>query len=267
MKYIEYNPTELLSEYIQLIWIAESESPDDYYPKEKILPDGIVEIVFHFGEPFITHNANGGKIKQPTGFAVSQMREFIEIESDGNIGFVSVRFYPWGAHHFFERPINTFLDNTIDLKYLWKDDYQSILKQIEKVCNDEKVSIIQQFLYKCLSQHNNGNDPIDNAIKLIRNTKGQYPIDSICQKTNLTYKQLERKFLATIGATPKVFSRTTRFLHLCHHLKEYENKTMVQLTYELGYYDQAHFIKDFKAFSGLTPREYYQHNNICFADF
>jgi len=73
--------------------------------------------------------------------------------------------------------------------------------------------------------------------------------------------------LATIGTTPKIFSRTTRFLHLCHHLKEYENKNMTQLTYDLGYYDQAHFIKDFRTFTGFTPKEFYEQNNICFADF
>lgn len=267
MKYLEYKPTESLSKYIQLIWISESESSDDFYAKEKILPDGIVEIVFHFRGTFIIHNSNGEKIKQPKGFAVSQMRKFIEIESNRATGFVSVRFYPWGAHHFFKEPISNFLDNTIDIKNLWKDDYQIILQRIKKVCNDEKVDIIQEFLSDCLLQNKKNSIKIDNAIKLIRKTKGQDSIDQICNKTNLTYKQLERKFLATIGTTPKVFSRTTRFLHLCHHLKEYENKNMTQLTYDFDYYDQAHFIKDFRTFTGLTPKEYYEHNNICFTDF
>jgi len=267
MKYLEYKPIESLSDYIQLIWISESESKNDYYPKEKILPDGIVEIVFHFWESFIVYNTKGEKLKQPKGFAISQMQKFIEIESNGNIGFVSVRFYPWGAHHFFDEPIKNFIDNTIDLKHIWPNDYKEILQEIKKVDNNEKVRIIQQFLSNCLSEHRKENSSIEEAIKLIRKTKGQHSIESICQETNLSYKKLERKFLATIGVTPKIFSRTTRFLHLCHHLKEYENRSMTQLSYEFGYYDQAHFIKDFKAFSGLTPKEYYQHNNIFFTDF
>ena len=95
LKYIEYKAEDDLSDYIQLVWIAESESEYDHYPKERVLPDGIVEIIFHFAEPFITHRANGDKVKQPKGFAISQMKNFIEIESDGEIGFISVRFYPW----------------------------------------------------------------------------------------------------------------------------------------------------------------------------
>jgi AraC-like DNA-binding protein len=267
MKYLECKPIDPLSEYIQLIWIAESESPDDHYPKEKILPDGIVEVVFHYYEPLITYLANGKKFIQPKGFAVSQMRKFIEIESNGKVGFVSVRFYPWGAHLFFKEPIKNFLDSTIDIKYLWKDEYRDIHNQLETFNDEEKVNRVQQFLIMQFEKNRTDKIQINDAIKLIRDTKGQLSIDELCENLNLSYKQLERIFLATIGTTPKVFSRTTRFLHLCHHLKEYEDKTMTQLTYDLGYYDQSHFIKEFKEFSGLTPKEYFEHKNISFADF
>lgn len=267
MNYTEYKPNDILSEYIQLIWIAESESTADYYPKEKILPDGIVEIVFHFSDPFLTYNAKGEKMKQPKGFAVSQMKNFIEIESDGTIGFVSVRFYPWGAHHFFDKPVSNFLDDTVDIELLWPNDFQNVLRAIQSIDNDKKINIILSFLEEQLKKHNKETKSIDNAIKLIRETKGEYTIEELCNKLNIHHKTLERGFINTVGTTPKVFSRATRFLHLCHHLKEYENLTMTQLAHRLGYYDQAHFIKDFKAFSGITPKEYFKQNNICFAEF
>jgi AraC-like DNA-binding protein len=267
MNYTEFKPKESLEKYIQLIWIAESETKEDFYPIEKILPDGIVEIVFHFNEPFITYYDDKLKIKQPKAFAISQMRKLIEIESNGLIGFISVRFYPWGAYHFFEKPIKDFLDKTIDLQKVWADDYQKILQELKVSDNFKRVEIIQNFLDKCLHQYKKDTDDIDNAIKLIRETKGKYSIDTLCEKLNLNYKQLERQFLKTIGTTPKVFSKTTRFLNLCHHLKDYENLTMTQLAIDMGYFDQAHFNKDFKAFSGLTPREFFQQNNVSFADF
>ena len=241
----------------------ESESVEDYFPKEKILPDGIVEIVFHYEQPFITTNYNGKKIKQPKGFAVSQMKHFIEIESDGKIGFISVRFYPWGAHHFFKTPIKSFIDGTISIKELWPNDYQFVLNELRNLNDEDKVLFIQDFLLKQF-------DPIKyeivEAIKLIRNSKGKMTIEEISEQTNISYKQLERNFKATIGVTPKTFSRTTRFLHLCHHLKDYENKSFTEIAFDLGYYDQAHFIKEFKEFSGLTPKEYFEKENICFAE-
>ena len=267
MKYLEFDITEQLKDYVQLIWLAESEYENDYYPREKILPDGIVEIVFHFEEPFFTYNYLGEKIKQPKSFAISQMRRYIEIESNGRIGFISVRFFPWGAYHFFDLPIRKFLDDTIDATSLWGEEHESMLNQLGKVCNEEKVKLIQEYLYKCLLKHKKDVEKIDESIKLIRNTKGHYSIDLLCENTGLSYKQLERKFLSTIGTTPKSFSRTTRFLNLCHNLKLYENNTLSQLTAECGYYDQSHFIKDFKDFTSFTPKEYYKQSNICFADF
>ena len=267
MRYTEFKPKESLKKYIQLIWIAESEREDDFYPKEKILPDGIVEIVFHFKEPFITYYDDRIKFKQPQAFAISQMRKYVEIESDGLVGLISVRFYPWGAHHFFEKPIKDFLDSTVTLEEIWKENYKVILSELKNSDDNEKVKLVQDFLDKCLLKYKKETIAIDNAIKLIRETKGEHTIEALCNKLNIHHKKLERGFLNTLGTTPKVFSRTTRFLHLCHHLKEYENLTMTQLAHRLGYYDQAHFIKDFKAFSGITPKEYFQQDNICFAEF
>lgn len=266
VKYLEFKPEKSLAKYIQLVWISESEFPEDHFVKVKILPDGIVEIVFHYRDPFITYLANGENFIQPKGFAISQMRRFIEIESNGKTGFVSVRFYPWGAHHFFKEPIENFLDDTIDIKYLWKDS-ETILDRLKITDTpDEKANLIQTFLLGKLNDNKKELYKIDQAIKLIRKTKGQLSVEEVCEKTNLSYKQLEREFLTTVGATPKIFSRITRFLDLCHNLKDYENKNLTNLALDMGFYDQAHFIKEFKDFSGVTPKEYFEHNNIVFAD-
>ena len=268
MKYLEFKPAKSLANYVQLVWISESESPEDHFTRVKIMPDGIVEIVFHYHNPFITYLADGKSLKQPKGFAISQMKKFIEIESNGKTGFVSVRCYPWGAHHFFNEPVKNFLDDTIDIKHLWKEESKIILDQLKvtETLND-KVKLIQAFLLEKLNENKKESYNIDEAIKLIRKTRGRLSVEEICTKTNLAHKQLERGFLSTVGTTPKIFSRISRFLNLCHNLKEYENKSMATLANEMGFYDQAHFIKEFKDFSGLTPKEYFEQNNIVFADF
>lgn len=267
MKYLEFKPSGILAEYIQLIWILESESPDETYPKERILPDGIIEMVFHYKDPFITHLANGDQIKQFQSFAISQMREFIELESDGKMGFISIRFYPWGAYHFFSTPIKDFIDNCIDLADVYPQKYQSINKELALSSSDEeKVSIIESFLKSQLAIHQKEDGITDNAIKLIRKSKGIVSIDEIADQLQISRKQLERKFVSSLGTTPKVFSRTCRFLSLCHNLKNYEGRNLSELTYECGYFDQSHFIKEFKAYSGFTPKEYFAKNNVVFAD-
>ncbi|MBI4931184.1 MAG: helix-turn-helix transcriptional regulator [Bacteroidetes bacterium] len=267
MIYKEFKPNPSLADYVQLIWIMESENETEKYEKSQIMPDGIVEVIFHYEEPFITHEQNGEKFKQPKGFAVSMMRKYIEIESDGKTGFISIRFFPWGAYHFFKEPIKYFLDQTIDSEKLWKEQNEKMLKKISSTSNhEEKINIVEDFLVEQLKENKQNDKQIDDAVKLIRTSKGQIPIEEIAEKVFLTKRTLERKFLETVGTSPKIFSRITRFLNICHHLEEHRNKTLTQLTYECGYYDQAHFIKDFREFSGFTPKEFFAKQNVFFAD-
>lgn len=266
MKYLEFKPPAELSDYIQLIWVIESENAEDHFPREQIMPDGIVEIIFHCGDPYYTYK-DETKFIQPASFAVSMMRKCIAIESAGTTGFISVRFFPWGAYHFFREPIQNFLDQTISTEILWPEHLQGIMNALgEAGTPEEKVQLVQHFLTERLAEHKRDEPEVDEAVKLVRQTKGRLSIDELCQRTGFSKKQLERKFLASVGTTPKVFSRITRFLDICHHLKENTHKTLTDLAHECGFHDQAHFIKEFKAFSGFTPKEFFAKNNVVFTD-
>lgn len=266
MKYLEYETLPELAEYVQLVWSLESESDEDVFSKEHILPGGEVEIVFHFADPFHTWQ-DGKRFMQPEGFAISMMRKCIEIASSGKTGFVSVRFYPWGAYHFFKEPVKNFLDDTISTVFIWPDEHAPLMRAIRAAPDTEqRVHLIQQFLVERLNENKRNEPEVDQAIRLIRESKGSLGIEELCARTGFTQKQLERKFTASVGTTPKVFSCITRFLDICHHMKDMEGKTLTQLALDCGFYDQAHFSKEFRKFSGFSPKEFFERNNVVFAD-
>ena len=266
MQYHEHQLDEPLTEYIQTIWAMESENDEDVYPRSLIMPDGIVEIIFHYETPFYTWQDNN-KFLQSENFAVSMMQQYIEIASSGKTGFISVRFFPWGAYHFFDEPIRNFLDQTIDAIKLWGNDSEKIIKELKTLNSlEERFKVVERFLLAKLKQHKKEETTTDNAIKLIRKTKGALTVEKVCAETGLSKKQLERNFLASVGIMPKLFSRITRFLNICQNLDEYKNKTLTHLAYECGFYDQAHFIKEFKAFSGFTPKEFFEKENVYFSE-
>lgn len=267
MLYKEFEIHPELTEYIQLVWMLESENKTDYSPKEQIMPDGIVEFVTHYGDPWITTVAGKTGKVQPDSFVISQMRKHIDIESNGTTGFIAVRFFPWGGYHFFSEPTSNFLDNTISSEKLWPKHFRSLMQQIQTAPNHEARSEqIQQFLLHRLVEHHKQDGPLDEAVKLIRQSKGQVSMEKVGLRTGLSKKQLERKFVPAVGTTPKIFARISRFLNICHHLKNHKNKTLTELTYECGYFDQAHFTKEFREFSGVTPKEFFARNNVGFAD-
>lgn len=265
MTYLEFPPLPELADDVQLIFSMESDS-GDVHAREQIMPDGIVELVVHWGDPYYTRQASS-RFVQPRCFAISMMRKAVEIESAGRTGFLAVRFYPWGAHHFFTRPIRSFLDQTVPAEQLWPEFVPGLMRDVDACAHTgQRVAVVQQFLVNRLNEHGRKPSEIDDAVKLIRHSAGQLSIEEICAQTALSMKQLERKFLASVGTTPKVFSRISRFLYLCRHLKESSAKTLTQLAHECGFYDQAHFIKEFKEFSGYTPREFFARSDVVFAE-
>ncbi len=266
MIYQEFEPEPELSPYIQLLWGMEGDGTDDHFEKEVILPDGIVEMVFHYADPFFTYTANGDRFLQPKGFAISQMRQHIAIESNGTVGFIAARCFPWGAYHFFTEPIGNFLDDTIDSQKLWPEHSGRLLHDLRRAQNlGERKDLLQRFLLARMGEVG-ADGSIDEAVRLLRDSRGQLSVKELCDRTGLSFKQLERKFLAAVGTTPKVLARVSRFLHVCHNLSEFTDRTLTELGYECGYYDQAHFIKEFRAFSGFTPKEFFARNDVKFAD-
>ncbi len=267
MIFEELQPCAELQDFVQVITVFESEHADESFPRHQILPDGIVEAVIHYRAPFITHLVGGSHYLQPDAFLISQMRNSIEIESTGPVGFVSARFYPWGAHHFMNYSLQSFLDDYITFDAAWPDSTHELSVNL---CAENqwprRVEHFQSFLRHRLEEFDTPSQRIDQAIKRCRQTKGQITVEELGEQSGMSKKQLERAFVVAVGTTPKLFLRVTRFLDICRHMTDYQNKTLTELAHGCGYYDQSHFIKDFTAFSGFTPKEFFERNNISFAD-
>ncbi|MFK8044860.1 MAG: helix-turn-helix domain-containing protein [Crocinitomicaceae bacterium] len=77
------------------------------------------------------------------------------------------------------------------------------------------------------------------------------------QQNNISRRQLARKFSSDVGISPKQLSKTIRLQATLKILLDGNITNLTELAYENEYYDQAHFIKEFKAFTGLTPKEFY----------
>lgn len=265
MRHLEYPPDRDLADYIQLIWVLESESADDVFPRELIMPDGIVEIVFHYRDPYYTWQ-DGARFLQPRSFAISMMRKHIAIESSGRTGFVAVRFFPWGAYHFFTKPIADFVDQTMPCEALW-DHNDRLMTDLDAAdSSTARVACVQRFLRGQLVHCKRDDPAVDRAVKLIRQSRGQLSIEEVCARTGFRPKQLAREMVASVGVTPKIFSRVTRFLDICSRGNELTGLTLSRLAHECGFYDQAHFTKEFKAFCGFTPRDFFKRQDVVFAD-
>ena len=134
------------------------------------------------------------------------------------------------------------------------------LAELEKRLSDTTdpkmcVFFIERFLEKRLYQLEAYNLKRINAV-MQSIYRGQQNIDMLAQTACLGYKQFKRIFAEYVGANPKDYLRVVRFQKALHTLQLQPDISLTHLAYDCGFYDQAHFIKEFKRFSGYTPTEY-----------
>ena len=83
--------------------------------------------------------------------------------------------------------------------------------------------------------------------------RGRARIEDLVAKSGLSASQLQRRFATQVGMTPKLFARTIRFDRALVARRASPNRLWTDIIHELGYFDQAHFIRECRAFAGLPP--------------
>jgi AraC-like DNA-binding protein len=121
----------------------------------------------------------------------------------------------------------------------------------------EKIQIIETFLIKLLAERKTIDNVINSTIDTIYTSNGQFSVNEFSKSSNISRRQLARKFSDSIGLSPKQLAKIIRIQTTLKALLNQEITSLTDLAYENEYFDQAHFIKDFKEFTGLTPKEFF----------
>ena len=119
----------------------------------------------------------------------------------------------------------------------------------------DRLAAIEDFFINRLNNRAN-HGRIILAVELIKKHSGNLKITVLAQQLKISQCQLEKSFRRTVGASPKKFASIVRFRKVLS--VAYKEGNLTRLGLEAGFFDQAHFIKDFKSFTGLTPEQYFK---------
>lgn len=256
VRYREFAVHEALAPYVRLIWMLECDGPALFGGPERIVADGVVEAIFHYRTPFRMRFAHAEAARQPISLLVSQTRRFVEIEPAGAGGFIAVRFHPWGAHQFLPVPMLDVADRATPADEAWRrPDVREIEERIGTAATDEeRVNAVQAFLLRHLEKHRRPD--VSGLVRTLWRTPPPVRIDRIAESLGVGQRRLERTFESHLGMTPKHLTRLTRFLRACRRLRNAPDARLTGVAYDAGFYDQAHFIHEFRAFAGMTPGKF-----------
>ena len=263
MRYIEIPPTASLASYIKCFWFLESEASADP-PTERILPDGCTEIVFNLADPFAQHQADGSTRKQPLALLVGQMRRHLLIQPTGRVEILGIRFWPAGAYPFLSFPQHEIAGRILDLGDVSRNIVREILSKLSDAsAPSERVKLVQEVLLAQLRKSVPGNIVVDRAVELISRSDGAVPILDLADKLGISLRGLDRQFNTHVGFSPKSLCRIVRFQRAVKLLSRVASTLdWAGVALESGYYDQSHFIREFKSFAGKEPTSYIRETNV-----
>ena len=263
MIYKTFEPQPYLSAFVKFYWTLEV----PYDPKnerQKIIPDGCIEMTFNFEDKIKRYLSENDFIIHPNSMVMGQRTKSYYIEPLGNVNSFAICFYPYGFANFVSTPLEDLVDVETPIENLFGETPTKELEQkLFKAANtQERIKIIEAFLLNKLKQNSTIDNLVKTTVDTLLATKGSNSINEIL-KDNLTKRrQLERNFKKQIGISPKQLGKVLRLQTALKMLLN-NHKNLTNIAYESEYFDQAHFIKDFREFIGTTPKAFLGNNNMA----
>ncbi len=178
----------------------------------------------------------------------------------GDYKVFCVQFKSNGLFAIFGIPQRLMMDAIYPLEDLLADDSKLLTEKFAGCADVHQMSdIMNSYLIKKLLSQKHKSHTITMAMvsNEILKYKGRIIIDRLSEVANMSFRNFERRFIDEIGMPPKLYARITRFYYAVMNKMLHPEKSWTDITYENGYYDQAHFIKEVKMFSAKSPEEFF----------
>ncbi|MEI9909079.1 MAG: helix-turn-helix domain-containing protein [Bacteroidota bacterium] len=260
MNYQVYTPSLQLQPFVKCFWTLEDENNEER-SRQRVVPDGCMEMIFHYGDLYRQYFEDGSSIIQPRSFIFGQITKYIEIEPTGSSGIVAARFLPGGLAPFLDIPVAALEDKAVSIINLFGEKGRMLEENIlAGTGNPQRIKWIEEFLLSRLADPKAIDFVTKACVDVIFESQGQLGAGELAGKMNINRRSIERRFTSIIGMSPKQLSRVIRLQTALKMLEQKKFRTLTSLAYENGYYDQAHFIKDFKEFTGISPKSFFAGN-------
>lgn len=250
MKFEKHFPTERLKSYIKYFVVSENEVENEY----KVFPSSGLVIGFQYKGQLASIKNNSQSNLAAAG--ITGITDGYKIfKNSADTGTILVYFTETGFTHFASHPANELFNLSLSLDDIF--DKNSIREAEEKLAaattDKLRIKIVEQFLVSQLKDIQRDKLILE-AVKLIYQSNGSIRIKELSEKLFISQSPFEKRFRKLVGTTAKKFASIVRFNAVLENLNQ--TKTLTEICYENNFFDQAHFIKDFKQFTGETPENF-----------
>jgi len=271
MLYKKISPSAPLKVFIECYYIWESKELLNQPITIESPPTGFASIVFNYGDSYKTASITDTSLVNiaPKNFIAGQATKAYKLLLEGRIGMLGIVFRPAAVNTLFGVPMYELNNERLELRDVLGKEIVPIQERILEAHNyQERIGVIEQYLLFKLLYGKTLLNQADYAANMIVAQNGVVNISKLMEELYTCRRQLERQFLQKVGVSPKYYARIRRTSYLCSIManKRWQIADWHDLIYQMGYYDQAHFIKEFTSFTGKSP-SFYLKNNLELSNY
>ncbi len=273
IRYKQYAPHANLSKYIYCYWSLESVNQEilEQGVYEKYFPLGLPELIITYKGRYFEVDNNKLNLMPDSIIAglQDQPRYFYH---HGVLGLFSVVFQPYVLPSILDLSADQLANRIIPTSQLGEKIDRLSRRLLQTHNNEERVRIANQFFMREQFFNEKWDIPIEAILQNMVSLNGNLSVSQMAGDFGMSVSKMERQFKSLVGFTPRQYSKIIRFTRILNHYESIPQWD--QLIAETGFYDQAHFIREFKKFTGMSPKAYYdarkgmvEHSILHDADF
>ncbi|AXY76357.1 AraC family transcriptional regulator [Paraflavitalea soli] len=255
MTYREIKPGNRLRQHVKCYYTYESESAASF--ADTVFPSGNMEIIFNLGTGKWQTAAGDDFVTNPAIELWGQIVGPLPIKSIGKNTMLGIRLYPHA--YFLNDKVDLFTNQVADFRHLSDDSVNTLYAQLlDTAAWHKRIELVEAWLLNRLTLSErklNKIAVINDIMQEITQNDFFDNMENVASRYGITSRYLQKLFLQYTGLTPKLYSKITRFQHSLRLVTQ-KDTSLTSIAYDSGYFDQSHFIREFKSFTGLTPSGY-----------
>jgi YesN/AraC family two-component response regulator len=221
-----------------------------------VLPDGMTELVINLGSLYERYSGNAkqvSRINKSHIIGIKSKHAMVKPSDDMNL--INIRFKPACLQYFINEDASLLVDKVLDAEHFFGNSIFELEHQLyDKKDPVQSIMLIENYLMSKFKS----NEKTDLACQLlteIYTNPTTNNLNHIVYQSS-DYKSIERLFKSEIGLNPKYYTRLVQFNYAVSKLNKEKELPLTEIAYQSGYFDQSHFNRTFKKFSGMSPKAY-----------
>jgi len=257
MLYKEIVPNAVLRQHVKCFYIYQSDDHSSF--TDTVFPSGCVEIIFNLGSGQWQVLQDGKYVTTPSTELWGQIIRPLSVRSAGRNTMLGIRFYPHAAAYFIHHPMDLFNNQVLDFNDVSGIDGKILYdKLLETTGWDQRIELLEAYLLRALHAAENKLHRAGVVHRIMKGIGQDDSFKSIADVTSqygITSRYAQKLFVEYTGLTPKLYTKVERFKNSLRLIQR-NSESFTSIAYECGYFDQSHFIREFKSFTGTTPSAY-----------